>query len=181
MRYRYGAVALCWVLFLTPPSVGEAEVTDARPEGFAIQVEVTVQAPPRQVYQHLIQDIGKWWESGHTYSGDATNLYLEAEAKGWFGERLPGGGSVRHMEVIAVFPEKLVRLSGALGPLQEYAITGAMTWKFAPADEGTQLTVTYVVGGYRPGGLADFARPVDQVLRTQVHRLQKFVETGAAD
>jgi hypothetical protein len=32
--------------------------------------------------------------------------------------------------------------------------------------------------GYRPGGLAELAAPVDGVLRAQLLRLKSFVETG---
>ncbi len=173
------SIAGFWLVMSAAPSpFAAATVLDSGKDGFTSQVEVVIAAPPEQVYQHLVNDIGKWWEPDHTYSGDSANLYLEATTKGWFGERLPTGGTVQHMEVIAVFPGKLLRLRGALGPLQEFAITGVMTWKLAPTDQGTRLTVVYVVGGYRAGGIAEFAAPVDQVLTIQVQRLKEFVDNG---
>ncbi len=108
------------------------------------------------------------------------NLYLQAEPKGWFGERLPDGGLVKHLEVVAVFPGKRLRLQGALGPLQEFAVNGSMTVDLAEVDQETRLTWTYCVGGYRPGGLADLAQPVDGVLLAQFQRLKKLAETGTA-
>ena len=155
-------------------------VTDSSREGFTVKCELTIQAPPATVYRHLVEDMGRWWDPSHTYSGDASNLYLQAEPKGWFGERLPNGGLVKHMEVVAVFPGKRLRLQGALGPLQEFAVIGSLTIDLSEADQGTRVTWTYCVGGYRPGGLADFAQPVDGVLLTQLQRLKKLAETGTA-
>jgi hypothetical protein len=53
-----------------------------------------------------------------------------------------------------------------------------MAWKLFPETNGTRLELTYNVGGYRPGGLAELAAPVDGVLRAQLLRLKSFVETG---
>ncbi len=171
-----GHFVLLAILLILPGPAG-AEVTDSSEGGFLIQIEVPIEAPPQEVYARLI-DIGKWWESSHTYSGSAENLYLEASEKGWFGERLPEGGIVQHMEVVFAAPGKTLRLRGALGPLQEYAITGSMTWTLTPKDKATSLKLTYYVAGYRPGGVADFAKPVDYVLSTQVNRLKRLMETG---
>ena len=46
----------------------------------------------------------------------------------------------------------------------------------------TDLVLTYDVGGYAKGGLAEtLAAPVDKVLGEQVARLKKYVETGKPD
>ncbi|MDB5498278.1 MAG: ATPase, partial [Phenylobacterium sp.] len=46
----------------------------------------------------------------------------------------------------------------------------------------TELTMTYDVGGYAKGGLAEtLAGPVDMVLGEQVARLKKYLETGRPD
>lgn len=47
-----------------------AAVVDAQPNGFEIREEVQVAAPPGKVYAALGQ-VGRWWSSQHTYSGDA--------------------------------------------------------------------------------------------------------------
>lgn len=43
---------------------------------------------------------------------------------------------------------------------------------------GTQLEVTYNVGGFMPGGLAPLAPLVDQVVALSLTRFTTFVETG---
>ena len=85
------------------------------------------------------------------------------------------------MIVINVQPEKVLRLRGALGPLQGLAADGAMTWSTAPDSDGTSLEMTYVVGGYATEGLDKLAAPVDGVLGDQVRRLKAFIETGSPE
>jgi len=156
-----------------------AEVTASDPNGFAININVEIEASPQVVYRHVVENLGNWWDPSHTFSGDAKNLYLEVEPKGWMGERLPDGGFVQHMEVVFAAPGKVLRLRGALGPLQEYALIGVMTWTFAGEKDRTKLTLKYNVGGYRAGGVAAFANPVHHVLTSQLARLKRYVETGA--
>ena len=43
---------------------------------------------------------------------------------------------------------------------------------------GTEVTMTYSAGGYRPGGLESMAPLVDSVLGVQLGRLKSFVEKG---
>ncbi len=104
-------VAILSFLFIADP-IALAEVTDSSPCGFTVEIEVPIAAPPQKVYDQLVGQIDKWWDSAHTYSGDSSNLYLQAAPKGWFGERLPEGGSVQHMEVVFVAPGKVLRLRG---------------------------------------------------------------------
>jgi hypothetical protein len=74
-----------------------------------------------------------------------------------------------------------LRLYGGLGPLQTSGATGHLGFSLKPAGAGTELTVTYDVGGYAKGGLETFAAPVDKVLGEQVARLKRYAETGKAD
>jgi hypothetical protein len=70
----------------------------------------------------------------------------------------------------------MLRLSGALGPLQPSALTGTMTWTLTASNDSTRVTLTYAVGGFREGGFADIAPAVDAVLSDQLNRLKAFVE-----
>jgi len=73
-------------------------------------------------------------------------------------------------------PGKSLRLQGGLGPLQEMAVNGTMTFNMSAAENGTtRLTYRYIVGGYVPGGLEFIAGPVDQVQLRQLQRLQAFL------
>ena len=79
------------------------------------------------------------------------------------------------MTVIYADPGKLLRMSGALGPMQEAGVTGTLTFELKAAGEGTQITLSYSAGGYFQGGLQALAAPVDQVLGAQMAGLVKLL------
>ena len=155
-----------------------AEVVDAQSNGFEVRQAADIAAPAAKVWDAL-GHIGAWWNSQHTFSGDAKNLSLELKAGGCLCETLEGGGGVGHMIVICVQPGHAARLSGALGPLQSLGLAGHLTWTLAEKDGHTTLTQTYDVGGYVRGGAGQLAAPVDSVLGEQLARLKRYVETGA--
>ena len=153
-----------------------AEVADQGPAGFQVRHVALIAAPPAKVRAAAL-DVGKWWSSAHTYSGDANNLSIDAA--GCFCEKLPDG-LVRHMTLVYSAPDAL-RLAGALGPLATTGASGHLGLSFGKAADpnSTQLVLTYDVGGYAKGGLAQtWAAPVDGVLGQQVTRLKRYVETG---
>ncbi len=154
-----------------------AEVVDSSASGFTVKSFLAIQASPDAVYRQLIH-VGDWWDSEHTFSHDAHNLSIEERAGGCFCEKLPNGGSVRHLEVLFVAPGKVLRLGGGLGPLQGIATSGSMTIQLSPSPSGTKLEVTYAVGGYLPAGMNTLATPVDSVLTAQFTRLKNYVERG---
>jgi hypothetical protein len=175
------AVAL-GLLACTPAS---AEVVSSAPGGFIVRIELSVAATPSDVYSKFFE-IGKWWSDAHTYSGKASNLSLKNEPGGCFCEALAGGGFVRHATLEYSDPGKVARLDGALGPLQALGAHGLLAFDFAPEDKtnpaaGTRLRVTYTVSGFQPDkGFAVLAEPVNGVVKEQVERLKRLVETGAA-
>lgn len=157
-----------------------ARVVSSVPAGFEVADRITVAAPPAKLYAALV-DIGRWWSSSHTYSGDAANLSIEARPGGCWCERLADGGAIEHLRVVYVRPGQLLRAQGGLGPLQSEGVAGTFTWTIKPtADGGSELTQSYVVGGYVRGGAEKLAPLVDQVLGEQLARLKTFAETGAA-
>jgi len=157
-----------------------AAVADSAANGFTVKLELNIQAPPQDVYSRLVHNVGDWWNSMHTFSGDAHNLSIDDKAMGCFCEKLPSGGSVRHMEVVYADPGKKLVLSGALGPLQSVAATGSLTIQLAAAGEGAKLAVVYAVTGYIPAGMNTWAAPVDSVLTEQFTRLKSLIENGKA-
>jgi len=160
------------------PTWAAAEVVDSSSTGFTVKLAIAIEAPPADVYQRLIHNVGDWWNPAHTYSGDAHNLSIEEKPMGCFCEKLPGGGGVRHMEVIYLAPGKALGLAGGLGPLQTMAVTGSMRFVITPAPGGSLLEVTYAVGGYLKAGLDTLAKPVDAVLLDQLTRLKNFIQHG---
>jgi hypothetical protein len=155
-----------------------AEVTDRSAVGFEATETLSVAAPPRKVWDALMRP-DHWWSSQHTWSGDAKNLYFDPS--GCFCERLKVG-AVRHMTIVYNDGATTLRLFGALGPLQMTGATGHLGFVLKPQGPGTALTLTYDVGGYAKGGLAErFAAPVDKVLGEQAARLKRYAETGKAE
>jgi hypothetical protein len=112
--------------------------------------------------------------SKHTWSGAAGNLKLDPKAGGCFCEKLPDGGSVQHARVIFAQPGKLLRLEGGLGPMQDMAVTGILSFKLEPDGKGTRIRMTYRVAGMLTLPSAQLAPGVDQVMGTQLDRLRAF-------
>jgi len=148
------------------------------PNGFLVKFEVSVNAPATKVYDALVGQIGSWWDSEHTYSGDAKNLSIDARPGGCFCEKLPNGGGIEHARVIYVAPREILRLSGALGPLQPSGVAGTLTWKLTSSTDNTRVQLSYSVGGFIDGGFEKVAPLVESVLRQQLDRLKQFAETG---
>ena len=163
-----------WAAVAAAPAA--ALVVDQSPAGFTSRNEYMCTASPEKVWDALTNDISRWWNPAHTWSGDADNLFLTGAAGEEFGEKLPDGGSVTHMEVIYADPGKLLRLRGSLGPLQAMAVVGVLSIELAPEGETTKLTVTYAVGGYGgAGGIEEMAGPVNGVIAEQFARLRDYV------
>jgi uncharacterized protein YndB with AHSA1/START domain len=176
-RIRSGALLSCLTLTYVPAAI--PEVTSAGAAGFAVREKVHIAAPPAGVYAALLTP-AHWWNSEHTFSGDAANLSLDARAGGCFCEKLPHGGSVQHLTVVMVVPGKTLVLRGALGPFQQQGTDGALSITLAASGAGTDLTLNYVLGGYLtlPGGFEQMAKAADAMLSEQTARLQRFVEAG---
>lgn len=156
----------------------KAEVLDADAHGFTIRISTPVSAERTEVYRVAINHVGSWWHSDHTISGYAENLYIDAHVPGCFCEKLGDGAGIAHMMVTYLSPGIIVRLTGGLGPLGLMGVDGNMTWEFDDADEGTVVTLNYVVGGYYKGGLDSVAPAVNGVLEEAMMRLRAFAETG---
>lgn len=157
-----------------------AEVVERREDGYRLRNTVTVHAATPEAAYAAIGEVGRWWDGAHTYSGDAANLSMTLQPGGCFCEALPGGG-VEHGRVVLAWPAQgLVRIHGALGPLQSEGVSASLTFQVTAREGGgVEIVQTYNVGGDRPEGAA--AAPlVDQVLRIQLERLGRYVATGSA-
>lgn len=167
--------ALMASCLLIGQAASEADVKDSSDQGFSLAVSTRINGDPKTVFDTLIKP-SKWWSPAHSWSGDATNMSIDAVPGGAFLEKLPDGGFCRHMDVVYAEPGKLLRMHGALGPLQEQAIHGSMTIRLRKDGEQTVVDVTYNVTGYVPGGISKWSAPVDGVLSEQFGRLKKSVE-----
>jgi len=174
---------LIHVLLVSLLSVSSAnsEVIDAAPSGFSLVHEVTIAAPRGDAWRAAVHEVGQWWSSDHTISGEASRMSIDPVPQGCFCEAIGEHAGVVHLTVTFVNPNVLLRLTGGLGPLGLLGVDGNMTWEFADAEEGTTVRFSYAVGGYRPGGLDEMAGPVDFVIGEALQRLKAHVETGDAD
>jgi len=165
------------VVLLLP--VVRAEVLESSDRGFVVRNEVLVTASARATYRALTSEIDRWWDPSHTFFGDAASLRLEARAGGCFCERLPDGRSVEHLHVVYAEPDHELRLTGALGPLQELPVSGIMVFRLSEQAGRTLVVMQYSVSGSRTGGFTEIAPLVDTVLRDQLERLKAHAEATA--
>jgi len=171
--YLFAVLALCGA---APAS---AEVVSSSEAGFVIRLSAEVAANADDTWRTLVTP-AQWWNKAHTFSGDAANLYIDSQATGCFCEKLPPakdapagrrGGSVEHMRVIHVDPGKVLRMTGALGPLQSEALDGTMTITLKPVGGKTRILWEYVVGGYMRFKPDEIAPAVNKVLAEQLDGL----------
>ena len=160
----------------TLPAHSKVVATDDR--GFAISHSGEVKAAADAVWALLVHP-ETWWNKDHSWSGDAANFTMTPVAGGCFCEKLPNAGFVEHARIIFVAPSRMLRLSGALGPLQGEALIGTLTITIKAGTSGTSVvSFDYVVGGYSRFPLKEIAPAVDSVLAEQHRRLLKLVTTG---
>jgi uncharacterized protein YndB with AHSA1/START domain len=160
-----------------------AEVASATPSAFLIQAEAEVAASPAEAWRRLVR-VERWWNGDHTYSGDPRRLSLDPRAGGCWCERWGDGQSIEHMRVVLVMEHegvRTLRAVGGLGPLQEMAVNGVLTFTVAPHASGAKITMTYRVSGDAASGLDQLAPLVDGVLLEQFGRLSRYSATGSPE
>ena len=169
------------VLFtaIAPPALAEVKtVTDT---GFNIVHIAEVSAEPDVIWKRLIAP-KNYWSKAHSWSGSSEGFYIDAQANGCFCEmfqekgadgKTKTTGSVEHMRVIFAQPGKVLRMQGALGPLQSEAVLGTLTVAIEPlkGGDGSKLSFSYVVGGYMRYKTTEIAPAVDKVLGEQFKSL----------
>jgi hypothetical protein len=169
------------VMALAEAAPASAEVTRATDLGFVSRNEVVVSASPKDVWLALISPAG-WWQSEHTWSGDAKNLTLMPQAGGCFCETIPEvdepgrftlQGSVEHMRVVQAYPESALRMIGSLGPLQSEPVNGVLTIVISKVPKGTRIVFEYNVGGTMRYEIPVISRAVDGVMAAQLAALAK--------
>ena len=160
-----------------------AEVTNSGPGGFTTVNTATINADRAAAWAAAVNDVGRWWHSDHTISGDAGNMTIDPRPMGCFCEIFgDDDAGVVHLTVTMVNPEVVLRMTGGLGPLGLMGVNGNMTWEFEDAESGgTNIKFTYAVGGYMDGGLDTVSGPVDFVIGDALLRLAAYVETGSPE
>lgn len=163
----------------SPPAIAEVKATSDT--GFNVVHIASVKATPDEIWKRLLAP-KDWWNKAHSWSGSSAGFYIDAQANGCFCElfqetgadgKLKTTGSVEHMRVIFAQPGKVLRMQGALGPLQSEAVIGTLTVAMEPAKDGglTKVSFSYVVGGYMRHKVSEIAPAVDKVLAEQFRNL----------
>ncbi len=161
--------------FLMKSSI--AEVKQSTDNYFELTFDIPMNASANQVNEHIL-DIASWWHVDHTYSSNSDNLYLDVKKQRCFCEKLDNGGWVSHLQVVFYQPNKMLRLVGGLGPLQASPVNGVLDFVIkTQSEKKAVLTVNYQVSGAGKS-LANWAKPVNAVLQTQLERLKKQVENN---
>ena len=162
-------------LGLTSPALGAAEVVTSAPDHFALKLEAQSELSVGETWARLIEP-SEWWQSDHTYSGDASNLSLDPQAGGLWREEWEGG-SVWHGTVLQAQPESSLVLSAPFGPLQGLAVTSIWTISLAPTETGgTKITFDHVTNGTMASGLDALAPAVDFVKQQAIESLARSDE-----
>ena len=92
-----------YIMIALGAALSSAEVVDSAAGGFTVKITHQIKSAPDDVYHRLL-NVGEWWNSAHTFSGDAHNLRIEDHLGGCFCEKLPNNGFVRHLEVVSAAP-----------------------------------------------------------------------------
>ena len=164
---------ICAALALLLPAIAIAEVKQSALDGAVIEHRFQIAASPDASWQALVHP-ERYWPADHTWSGEPGRLSLVPEAGGCFCERW-SGGSAEHARVVMARPGQLLRLRGALGPLQEMAVGGVLTVTLAAKDAGTEAVVVYRLSGDASHKLDGFIAVVDQVIGVQFGNFAKAV------
>lgn len=168
----------------------QAEVTNTADNGFTVRHQTSISASVEDVWKAMIAP-SKYWNPDHSWTGKGENFYLVPQAGGCFCELIrstdednikSSNGSVQHMRVIYAHKNKMLRMSGGLGPLQGEAVVGTLTMQMQSQDGETAVRFTYKVGGYMEFPVEEIAPAVDGVIGEQLQRLSAlFKEEEAAE
>ncbi len=177
--YVRAIVASLIMLFAMLPSMATAEVQSKSDNGFAIFYIGDVKAQPDEIWSRLLEP-SKWWSDTHSWSGHGSNFYLEPKINGCFCELLidkdadvqKSTGEVEHMRIIHIKDYTVLRMTGALGPLQSEAANGTLTIALRANDDGTtKMSFSYIVGGYMRYKVDQISGAVDKVIGEQFKNL----------
>lgn len=174
------AAAFAATVVITPSSAF-ADIKAQGDNGFNVVHVAVIDAPPEVIWKRLITP-KEYWSKTHSWSGSVDGFTLDPRAGGCFCEliqekdaknKMKTIGSVEHMRVIFAQPSKVLRMQGALGPLQSEAMLGTLTVAINPGKDGrgTLVSFSYVAGGYMRYKVSDIAAATDKVIGEQFEGL----------
>ena len=169
---------LCAALLLFIGTSSNAELLFTSETGFIVENTFETEASKNKAWRALVDDVGKWWPSDHTWWGDASKLSINEFAGGCFCEK-SGNNSAEHMRISYVDQYTVMRMTGGLGPLQGMGMYGALEWTFTTAKTGkTKVSMKYSVNGINPDGFEQLAPIVDKVQAMQLNGLRIHLQAS---
>lgn len=153
----------------------QAKVLQIAEHGFIVENTIQTAHNSEFFWAKLVKGIDKWWPKDHTWWGQQGQLSIQTFAGGCFCET-SGDKSAEHMRISFVEPNKILRMTGGLGPLQEMGMYGALNWTLSANNGATLVTLTYRVSGINPDGFEKLAPIVDKVQTMQLNQLKKYLE-----
>lgn len=173
LKSVWGALAALAVL--ASASSAAAEVVARTADSFTLRYEMGAEIDPSDI-PGTLAEVGRWWDSAHTYSGDAANLSVDMTPGGCWCEKLADGTQFEHAKVVSIAPDRIV-FDAPFGPLNGKATKAVLTVTWPPANAGWTPTWEMVVEGPGLGALAD---GVDGVMGAGFQRWLRYLETGEA-
>ena len=173
-RFAAPIAALVTALFAFA-SPASAEVVQRTADSFTLRYAVGAEIDPGDI-PGVMTEVGKWWDSAHTYSGDAGNITVDLRPGGCWCERLADGSAFEHARAISVEADRLV-FDAPFGPLKGKTTRAMLTVTWPPANMGRTPTWTMIVEGPGIGAMAD---PVDGVMGAGFARFIYYLERGEA-
>lgn len=156
-------------------SPAAAEVVQRSADSFTLRYELGAEIDPGDIPGSL-SDVGRWWDSAHTYSGDAANLSIDMTPGGCWCEKLADGTDFEHARVVSIDGTRLV-FDAPFGPLKGRATRAVLVVTWPPASHGWTPTWEMTVEGPGLGAMAD---GVDAVMQAGYRRWLRYLETGEA-
>lgn len=156
---------------MTASTAGRAEVVASAPDHYKLRHEAKSSLTPDALWRRLI-DPSSWWSGAHSYSGDASNLSLDAVPGGLWKESWDGG-AVAHGEVLFVKDGETLRLDAPFGPLQGMAVNVVWTITVKPDGDGSVVTFDEIANGSAASALDKIAPAVDGVKLEAITNLAK--------
>lgn len=170
--FKVMAAAAAVFALATPAS---AEVVQRTADSFTLRYQVGAEIDPADI-PGTMADVGRWWDSAHTYSGDAANITVDLTPGGCWCEKLADGTDFEHARVVSVNADSLV-FDAPFGPLKGRTTRAVLTVSWPPANAGWTPTWTMTVEGPGIGAMAD---PVDGVMGAGFQRWIRYLEYGDA-
>ena len=136
-RLSMANIWYCVPLLSVVLGVARAEVVAASEQHYVLRHEAVSARAVDEMWERLVHP-ETWWHPDHTYSGDAKNLSLDAQAGGLWKEEW-SGGSVAHGRVLTVEDGKVLRMDAPFGPLQQLGAYTVWTITLSAVEEGTKV------------------------------------------